>query len=129
MECSAGSFAVTKDKHKNDKRSKHLVTHKCGHSQNFTVFEADKEVWLSDLAESDCSSCWLKKQPPSFSLRTSATLGPAIDVMMGYPIREELKARGYRFQRPRWMKWFHTEAEREEELLWARERGFEVQGG
>ena len=120
---------MTKDKHKNDKRSKHLVTHKCGHSQNFTVFEADKEVWLSDLAESDCSSCWLKKQPPSFSLRTSATLGPAIDVMMGYPIREELKARGYRFQRPRWMKWFHTEAEREEELLWARERGFEVQGG
>ena len=109
-------------------RTKHRVTHQCGHERTVSVFEGKSlEQWVSKLEATDCPSCWLKKQPVVFSSRIS-TRGPAIDVFGGFPIREELKARGYSFRRPCWTKWFETELERDQELDWVRESGYEIEG-
>jgi hypothetical protein len=103
------------------------VTYACGHSETVALYAGNAAgQWLTQLESNDCSACWLKKQPPVFSLRMSAAKGPAIDVSRGYPIREELKQRGYYFKRPSWMKWFRNEAEREQELAWARSCGYQI---
>jgi hypothetical protein len=85
------------------------------------------DTWVADLEATDCPTCWLKKQPPTFHLRTSP-LGLAIDVSRGYPLRETLKARGYWFQRPMWRIWFKHESDRQGEVLWLRSQGAQEAG-
>jgi hypothetical protein len=105
------------------------ITHACGHKETPTVYPgASLNGWKRKLEETDCPTCWLKKQPPKFSLRTRQQGGYAIDVSRGYPIKDVLGDRGYFFQRPRWIKHFVTEAQREHEIVWIREQGYEVGG-
>ena len=100
------------------------VVHQCGHSRMVSLFEGKSvETRIADLQGTDCPTCWLAKQPPTFCLRTAQSGRLAIDISRGYPIREHLRARGYRFQRPMWRIWFSREAERQEEILWLRANG------
>jgi len=103
------------------------ITHACGHTRRPAAYPgASFEDWKRKLEQSDCPDCWLKKQPPTFTLRTRQQGGYAIDVSRGYPIKGVLSGRGYFFQRPRWIKHFETEAQREDEIRWIREQGYKV---
>lgn len=106
---------------------KQTVMHECGHQCSVAMFEhLSMEAWLANLAATDCPKCWLKKQPPTFVGRTVQSGLFAVDVMRGYPIRQELQERGYGFQGPRLVKWFRIESEREQESAWAGGHGFTI---
>jgi hypothetical protein len=104
------------------------VTFRCGHTDEVrylsTTGEQAQARRIARLEAGLCRACWLKEQLPLFWLRPDGGLV----VSRGYSIRDELKARGYRWQRPTWRKRFGTEAERQLELAWVRESGFNVKG-
>jgi len=108
-------------------KTKYAVTHTCGHSRTVAMFEGEKNQWIKDLESSDCPTCWLAKQPPTFHLRTSP-VGLAIDVSRGFPLRDTLRLRGYRFARPHWRIWFRRESDRAAEVRWLRSQGAQEAG-
>ena len=122
-------FTMTQSANLGSGRVKHRIRHKCGHERTHQVFEAPSlEPWREQLEASDCTACWLKKQPPQFSRRTAQSGVLAVDVLLGYPIKEQLKDRGYWFQRPRWIKHCSDSAEQDQEIAWAQGSGFSIAG-
>jgi hypothetical protein len=103
-------------------KTKYEVTHKCGHSRIVGRFEGEENQWIANLEATDCPKCWLAKQPSTFHLRTSP-VGLAIDVSRGFPLRDNLRLRGYRFARPHWRIWFKRESDRAAEVRWLLSQG------
>lgn len=69
--------------------------------------------------------CWLKAQPVEFF----EDRNNRVTVHRGYPIKEELKARGYRWQRPLWSIKSESPEGVASELAWATSQGHEVLHG
>ena len=104
------------------------ITFRCGHGDYVpyleTTAEALKQARIARLHEGLCKQCWLKEQPVLFRLRPDGVV-----VIRGYPIRDDLRERGYYFMRPTWKKRFCNEAEREAEHRWIVDSVFEVETG
>ena len=92
--------------------------------------EEAKNRRIAALAETDCSLCWAASQQPDFFLFTTKSESKMI-ARNCYPIREELKAREYRFGKATrtWSKKLTTGNEREDELAWIGARGFNFRIG
>jgi hypothetical protein len=99
----------------------------CGHTGRKTVHgdQSAQAKYIAELEQSDCSSCWLKKQPAQFSVQSSPK-GSVICGKYCYPIREALQARGYYFLRPSWRKLVASLEEQSAELRWITEQGYAV---
>jgi len=104
---------------------KHEVPYRCGHTGTRIIKgdESAQKKWLDTLAAQDCPMCWLKAQPVEFS----GDRNNRVTVHRGYPIKEELKARGYRWQRPLWSIKFRSSEGVASELVWAANQGYRVQ--
>ncbi len=82
---------------------------------------------ITYLEASECSICWREKQHPEFALAISRD-GRRFYVKNGFTIREDLKARGYRFGTvaKSWTKTLASAEELEAERLWVAGTGYEL---
>lgn len=100
-----------------------LVKKRCGHSQKMPIWGSGegRDKWLAKLEASDCKVCWLKSKATKFLV-----LASRVEVSNGYPIRDLLKDRGYRFQARMWRKRFGSPKEAAAELDWIVASGYPV---
>lgn len=99
------------------------VNYKCGHSGS-VLLRGSEECRIRRVAYlelSNCTKCWLADQHPRFVQSKTG-----VRVHTGFEIREELKARGYRFSRPSWGKKMSPKCV-PSELQWAASQGFDVE--
>jgi hypothetical protein len=94
------------------------VTFQCGH----IGFASGSPQRLARIQTGLCNACWLKQQPVVFVISADS-----VYVTRGYPIRAELQARDYWFQRPNWKRRFATGAERAQEIAWIEASGFTLE--
>lgn len=99
----------------NTEREKRKITHSCGHVGVLTVrgVQESRDKWIAECASSVCKACWLKAQPVVFTIS-----GTTITVTRGYPIRDDLRAMGYWFQRPVWRKRLPAPDVLHQEIAW-----------
>jgi len=97
-----------------------VVLFACGHERQINVrwSETSGAKYVEKLQNSKCQQCWTDEQVTTFLADKGSVL-----VAFGYPIRDLLRERGYRFRGKFWRKKGGAEAE----LSWAVSQGFHVQ--
>ena len=97
-----------------------VVLFACGHQRQVNVrwAETSGKKYVEKLQAGKCSQCWTDEKVTTFFTEKETVL-----VAFGYPIRDLLRERGYRFRGKLWRKKGGVESE----LAWATRQGFSVQ--